>query len=58
MADNALEQQARNYVDSFNSQRGIQWKDISRHFAGGGDADSLARWISEKYNLPLDEAKK
>jgi hypothetical protein len=58
MADTAFGSQVRGYLDTINSQKGINWKDISRHVNSGGDRRSLEQWLFDKYGMDRNEAKK
>lgn len=58
MADTAFGSQVRGYVDSINSQRGINWKDISRHVMAGLPSKDLENWLYDKYGMDRAEAAK
>ena len=58
MADTAFGSQVRGYLDTVNSQKGIDWKAISRHVNSGADRQSLENWLYDKYGMDRSEAKK
>ena len=58
MADTAFGTQVRGYVDSINSQKGINWKDISRHVMAGLPSKDLENWLYDKYGMDRAEAAK
>lgn len=58
MADTERQAQWRNYLDTVNSQRGINWKQIRGHFARNESAGSLARWLYDTYDMDMNEAQK
>lgn len=58
MAETAFGSQVRGYVDSINSQRGINWKDISRHVMARLPSKDLENWLYDKYGMDRAEAAK
>lgn len=58
MADTAFGTQVRGYVDTINAQKGINWKDISRHVMAGLPSKDLENWLYDKYGMDRAEAAK
>lgn len=58
MGDTAFGTQVRGYVDTINSQKGINWKDISRHVMAGLPSKDLENWLYDKYGMDRAEAQK
>lgn len=58
MGDTAFGTQVRGYVDTINSQKGINWKDISRHVMAGLPSKDLENWLYDKYGMDRAEAAK
>ena len=58
MADTQFGSQVRGYVDTINSQKGINWKDISRHVRAGLPSKDLENWLYDNYGMDRAEAQK